>query len=69
MEIEFDVAKDMIFGILTLYLRVRAFAKIQKILENFKEKARVTAKEKTLLKRKVWTAKTNSTSTIGLFEN
>uniref|UniRef100_A0A7M5XI81 Uncharacterized protein n=1 Tax=Clytia hemisphaerica TaxID=252671 RepID=A0A7M5XI81_9CNID len=50
MEIDFKVSKDMVFGILTLYLRVRAFSKVRKILEDYKEKARISAKEKGLRK-------------------
>lgn len=50
IRVEANVEKDMIFGILTLFLRVRAFAKIRKLIEQFKEKTKRTVKEKGLRK-------------------
>ena len=50
MLVDFNVAKDMIFRILTLFLRVCAFAKIRKLIEQFKEKTKRTVKEKGLRK-------------------
>ena len=50
MFIESDVAKDMVFSILTLFIRVRAVAKIRKLIEQFKEKTKRTVKEKGLRK-------------------
>lgn len=50
MEIEPAVSKDIFFEILTLYIRVRAFSKAKKLLEQYKENTKTLAKEKALRK-------------------
>ena len=50
MEIDVSIAKDVIFAMITLFVKVRSYSKARKIIEQFIEKSSSNSKEKALRK-------------------